>query len=157
MRKARSLEERQTIYVTDRQAMTQIEGGTGAIRGGVVGVHNIRVKSVRRIINRVTIRVGDTERQVADRAPHTRLQRVIYRVCLVVQSNDVAESVERPERIRVVTTGNVQTIERRARNGWSAWPCGRGRAVSRVHHIALCVIDLRCDRSSDANVRIVRR
>ena len=55
------LEERQVVNVADIQHVPLVEAGTRTVRREVVGVNEVAIVTIRRVIDRVTVGVGHTE------------------------------------------------------------------------------------------------
>src|SRR5271157_3912801 len=62
----RPLEEGQGIHVADREVVTHVECGAGAICCNVIGVDEGSVAAVRGVVNRVAVSIGKTHRK----SPH---------------------------------------------------------------------------------------
>ncbi len=129
-----ALEERQRIDIAEREVVAHVEIGTRAIRGNVVSIDEKAIGSIRGIINGMAIRVGETQRQIADRALHADLKSVVNGVCLIPERRNSAVAREcGAKQVRVRATSGNREVDR----------CLPGdRYTTRRHRIsgyALCV------------------
>src|SRR5437867_8540535 len=77
----------------------------------------------------MAVGVSEAHREVAKRAPHSGLHRMIDGVCLIFQTGDITEPNQGPRRIGIIAAGNAE-ISFSLRAVWR--PVGKCASTKRI-------------------------
>src|SRR6266852_4794155 len=102
--------------------MSLIETGARTVARDVEGINKVIVKAVRRIVNGVTVGVGEAQRQIAHSTPRRKLKCMVYGVRGVLKPKDIAETLERGALgIGVTSAGYAEIYQCLTSDGHTAW------------------------------------
>src|SRR5260370_1397122 len=94
MRKSTGAEKGQAVDVANGEIVAQVEIGTGAIVGQIVGINENVGGSVRGVVDGMAVSIGKAQRQVTHGASRPDLQGMINGIRRVPKRVDVVEPRE---------------------------------------------------------------